>query len=187
MATVGRRVSERSSGGSRTGMVGVVLAMVAVVGLVAGIVLTRGDGDDPAGRSAGQAAGAPAGQAAGQASGQAGGAAAGQPAGSDGLLRPTLQCPGHKVKTVEARSRTSSADTPTAIARRWLAGKGEGQPKGLKPSTFRVIVPGGPASTTAQQGYLMLLDRDQFTVALLQIHRARSGGGWLTGTSSTCA
>ncbi len=176
MATVGRRVSARSGGRGPAGPVGAVLAAVAVVGLVVGVVLTRG-GDDPA-----------ATKVAGQTAADGSGARTDvQPVGDDGLLKPTLQCPGREVKTVTVKGKDSSKDTPTDIARRWLAGKGDGQPKGVRPSTFRVIVPGGAASTTAKQGYLMLLDADAITVALLEIDRAKDGGGWVARKASTCA
>lgn len=173
MANVGKQVGAGMTRG-RAGLVGVVLAAVAVVGLVAGIVLTRGSGGSGA-----------------QASGGATTSKAGTPqtdvtpVGEGGLLKPALQCPGRKVRTVELDGKGSTKDTPTDIARRWLAGKGDGQPKGVKPSTFRVIVPGGAGSTTAKQGYLMLLDRDDITVALLDIRRA--GGGWVARSASTCA
>lgn len=176
MATVGRRVGAGTGGRGSLGLIGASLAAVALVGGVAGVVLTRDDGGS-----------------AGQAAGQAGLSQAGtpqtdvSPAGQGGLLKPTLQCPGRSVKTVAVKAKDSSKDTPTDIARRWLAGKGDGQPKGVKPTTFRVIVPGGAASTTAKQGYLMLLDPDDITVALLEIDRAGSGGGWLARKASTCA
>lgn len=183
MATVGRRVSARSGGRGPLGQVGpagAVLTVVAVVGLVLGFVLTRGD-DGIGGEASGRAAGQAVGQAGVQAQTDV------QPVGQDGLLKPTLQCPGRSVRTVSVKGKDSSKDTPTDIARRWLSGKGDGLAKGVKPSTFRVIVPGGAASTTARQGYLMMLDADQITVALLEIDRAGDGGGWLARKASTCA
>lgn len=174
MATVGRRVSESARRGGGVGLAGAALALVLAVGAVVGVLLTRGaEAEDAAPAAAAASAGAvPQTDV--------------KPAAEQGLLKPTLQCPGKKVKTVEVKAKGSSSDSPTVIARRWLDGKGEGQPKGVRPSTFRVIVPGGAGSATAKQGYLMLLDRDQIMVALVEIGRPKSGDGWVSKQAFTC-